>query len=490
LNIVEQGVDEVENFTVDSQKGKSKGKLKKGQKRKISKIDESSQFDWTREIGEQEILIHDSNRFNQDVNLLIKDADTHLDDKSQFVKADSLASTPQDVSTSVEPMDISELGPLSQLPVESDDQTSTMDPKLHQEFVNVSTNHKKLRSTLNKYLKDKKLIFPNKSKLVDLLKRYDESVETYIEDKELELNKIRKDILRRESQLKIQEQEVRDMHSYIKDLDYKLKQREDKLNATFKQNVEKELIRRLKDEKGTLRDELKVTAALNANLKNKMKILEDDRIRFEKEHKRISESERKKLNELQLIYEKKIRDADAEKKEFEQKKLAFEERRRDSLELLRIADSLSKELRDVKQMKEFVDKNKTQISRELGEDKELKYAIDRAQSTLIKERENLDNTIFSKYLDNKLTSIKPEYLEKKQDWKAELLSNPLYERIAHCRELLEQHDIDGAKSLYNNIRKDYAEVHASQREKEALYTSIRELYNEIQLHIVDSQLHN
>jgi hypothetical protein len=488
INILEKGEDYAASGKTLMQKGKSKGKLKKDQKRKIKKIDESSQFDWTREIKEQEMLIHDSNRFNQDVSLLIKNADNHIDKKSRIVEDDNLTSEHQNIEPRVEPMAIEDLSPLSQ-PIQEDlQQMPSVDSQQHADFKRMSSNHKKLRSTLNRYLKDKKL-FNNRTKVVELFRMYDESVENYIEDKELELTKRKRELERREENLENHEEEVRRMHAYVKSLDEKLKLRENNINNIIAKNVGKELVRRIRSEKKELGEELKKTVALNNDLKKKVKIIEDDRVRFGKEHKRMSESERNKLNDLQLIYEKKVRDADAERREFEEKKRTFEERRKVSLELLKIADSVSKELHDVKQMKEYVDVNKKHIDKELGEDKELKHAIDNAEKSLVKEKENLDGMIFSRYIENKLKSIKPEYLEKREDWKTELKSNPLYVQINHCRKLLAQHNMNEAKSLYNGIRKAYDQVQASHKEKEALYTAIRELYNEIQLKVVESQMH-
>ena len=94
-------------------KGKSLGKLKKGQARKIDKKDESSQFDWNREITDQEILIHDSNRFNQDVNTLITTTDEYIDNKNSKISDNILASQHQDTVQDLESLNISPLGQLT-----------------------------------------------------------------------------------------------------------------------------------------------------------------------------------------------------------------------------------------------------------------------------------------------------------------------------------------------------------------------------------------
>jgi hypothetical protein len=470
-------------------KNKSHGKLKKGQKKKIGKIDESSQLDWTREIQEQEILIHDSNRFNQDVNLLITQADQHIDDKTQAAADDVFTSQHNDITPEFEPMNVQDVNTNIMQPMpQVSQQMPPIDEDQHMTFMKISSNHQKLRTTLERYLKNQKL-FNNKAKVIELFKLYDDSVEKNIEDKEMELTNMKRNLERYEKHLKDQEKSIKNMHSYMSKLDKKLKNREKNINEIIAGTVETELARRLKIDKKSLKAELSRTVALNNDLKKKVKIIGEDRIRFENERQKMSEMERKKLTELQLIYERKLKDLDIEKKDFDEKKRIFEERKKVSLELIKVADSVSKDLYEVKKLKSDIDVNKKTVERELSEDKELKDAISKAEVSLAHEKENLDKMIFSKYIENKLKSIKPEYLEKRQDWKVALKSNPLYEQMSQCRKLLMQRNLVDAKKQYNDIRKAYEQVNAPRKEKEALYTAIRELYNDIQLKIVESQMH-
>ena len=154
-----------------------------------------------------------------------------------------------------------------------------------------------------------------------------------------------------------------------------------------------------------------------------------------------------------------------------------------------MADTVSRDLEDIKKTKEYIDSSKSFVESELTEDKELKSAIEKAEKSLVQEKENLDKMIFDKYLNNNLKNIKPEYMQTRQEWKIALRNNPLFDQISQCRKLLIQRNIIGAKKLYNDIRKAYDEVEAPAKEKEALYTSIRELYNDIQLRFVEAQIH-
>lgn len=487
--------DETKN--TDKKKNKSKGKLKKGQKKEVDKIDESSKFDWAREISAQELLIHTSNRFNQDVNTLLEQTDAHIDKNTSLAKNDSLVSEHMDSTPSLEPITVDKYSPIPLQPKMQNTNIVEMPPVDEEDrkaFTKISMSHQRLRSMLSKYLNNKKL-FENKQKMIALFKMYDESIEKKIEDKELSLSRQRKELENFESHLKEQDSELKKVHTYIKGLDAKLKKRESELNNIIAKDVEKELVRRLKVDRNKLREELRNTVILNKTLKSKLTLIEEHKIKFDKEHQKLMESERKKLNELQVMYEQKLKDLEADRRELNSQKKIFNDKRSVALDLLNKADAVSKELQEVKNLqdnvvrtKDDLVKTKKAVDSELAEDKELKSAIEKAQARLLQEKENLDNMVFSKYIETKLKTIKPEYLESRDDWKNALKSNPLYEQIGLCKRLLAQHNLTEAKALYNTIRKSYDQANLSKKEKAALYTAIRELYNDIQLRIVESQI--
>ena len=503
--LVSSDITDTSNTKVS--KGFAKGKLKKGKLKHIKKIDESSQFDWTREVKDQEILIHDSNRSNQDINVLITETDKYLNDKTSANNNNSLfTSQHQDIILPPEDLIVPKFEPIIKpLPKEniSDDllQMPTLDEEEHEAFSKISMSHDKLKSTLERYLTNKKL-FNNKPKVIALFRHYDLSIEKRIEDKELALVQRKKDLDKFENHLVDQEKEIKSVNSFVMKLDSKLKEREKNLNDVISKSVESELTRRLRVEKKQLDVELKKVSVLNNELKKKIKILDADRLRFKKEHERTSELERKKLTQMQSVYDQKLRELSVERHDFEFSKKAFDERRKQAMDLFSRADTVAKELSEINKIKAEIELNKkdidtsrsdiehnrTVIDKEFSEDKELKHAIEGAETELVREKENLDNLIFSKYLENRLKSIKPEYLEKQDDWKTELKSNPLYKQIFACRQALVQHNITEAKVLYNAIRRSYDSLNVTRKEKEALYTALRELYNDIQLKVVESQL--
>ncbi|HYD03081.1 MAG TPA: hypothetical protein VEC16_02175, partial [Alphaproteobacteria bacterium] len=320
------------------------------------------------------------------------------------------------------------------------------------------------------------------------LNDYDESVEKHIENKQLELSSKKKTLEKLESHLKNKEKAVDNTHKKVLELHGKLKSREQELNDLVAETVDRELSRRLKEDKAALRDEIKNTEKLNAELAKKTKTLEDTKAKLEKEYQKKIDAEQKKLNDMQSLYEKKLAQLTTEKTKLEADKKELEARRSDALKLINQAHEASREIDHINKLKAYIDKNKQKVETELTEDKELKNAILNAEKALIEEKKNLDNLIFSKYIENKLKNIKPETLSSSEDWRTELNSNPLYKQINQCKALLSQRKVNDAKSLYNQIRQAYENAQVSRKEKEALYVAIRELYNDIQLKIVESQM--
>ena len=468
---------------------KSKGKKPKDKKAEQPHVDETSNFDWERPIRQQEILIHDSNRSNQDINALISKADEHVAEKSLMTNNGVFLSEHQDINPSIEQMNIpdthTELNVIiNPETVQKQDniigEMPVVDAKEHQLFQKINASHQKIRSILGRSLQNKKF-FDNKSRIKELLKAYDESIEKRIEDGETRLSQKSIKVESQRKQLRTQELGMKRLYAHVKNLDQKLKLREMKINQIISDTVGKEIIRRVGAEKKMLKNEITKTIQLNKTLKSRISSVEKDRTLMEKQYRTIMETERKKLNDMQQVYDKKIIELDKDRKE-------FEDRRNKALELLKKADGISRELSNIKQLKEFIEQNKKFIRKELSEDKELKRAIERGEVTLKKEKENLDNLVFSKYIEKKLKAIKPEYIETKQDMKIDLESNPLYDQIKQCRQVLGQGNIKTAKEEYNSIKRSFEYSRLQKKEREALYTAIRELYNDIQLKLIEVEM--
>jgi uncharacterized membrane protein YcjF (UPF0283 family) len=54
-------------------------------------------------------------------------------------------------------------------------------------------------------------------------------------------------------------------------------------------------------------------------------------------------------------------------------------------------------------------------------------------------------------------------------------------KVQRCRDAIERHDLQTAKSLYNELREEFPSAQVEGNERQRLYTSIRELYDDIHL---------
>ncbi|HEY9703736.1 MAG TPA: hypothetical protein V6C58_14910, partial [Allocoleopsis sp.] len=208
------------NTTISEVKSKHKSKtlskshVKSRHNMPIPKVDESNQFDWTRDVKDQEILIHDNNRFNEDVNnpdissldinSLMTQSESHVEKTSIKAKDTTRTSRHEDVFPKLEPINFNlpKLDSISQSDISSDpvsdfsaktnDQpfsSGIVDSEHAELFKKVSTNHGKLKKKLHKLVHSKN---PKKDEVKKLLSEYDEHVEKHIENKELELHSKKK----------------------------------------------------------------------------------------------------------------------------------------------------------------------------------------------------------------------------------------------------------------------------------------------------------
>jgi hypothetical protein len=163
--------------------------------------------------------------------------------------------------------------------------------------------------------------------------------------------------------------------------------------------------------------------------------------------------------------------------ELQQEREAFEKKRSTSLEMLKKADKIHDELQKVMGLQNTIDQKRNFITQKVDEERELRNAIDNTEVRLSKEREALDSKIFSKYIEWKLAN-RDDASEL-----ANLFQNPrtdeMTKQITKCRSLLGQGKIIEAKRLYNAIKNGFDNL--SSDNKDMMYTSVRELYNDIQL---------
>jgi hypothetical protein len=431
------------------------------------------------------------------VNDLISQADIHLEEKKRITAPNALLSEPKEPK----PMPSFESPSIPDSHVELNSQlhgaTEAQQGEIPKFVVpemptSVSTGSKGLTAVEKEHEKLRKRLqskitnpdsYIDKKELMELFKKYDERIERKIEDKELWISDKSKKVERFHDLLMKKEREVKQLHAHLKKTDSILRSKESDINSIINAHVENQLAQRLREEKSLLRKEIMDTKSLNLKLKKKLDILEKDRAMFERKSKKLLAEEQAKLSAGQALYDKKIREVSEEKKKFMEEKKMFEQRRQASLQLLSQGDTIAKELAELEHVKGYVEKARSRIRRELTEDRELKHAIQKAEQRITREKKNLDNMVFSKYIESKLKSIVPDTIAKDIILPDSSL-NPeairIYNMIENCKSMLSQ-NIPQAKREYNHIKRLYENGRFDKYDRAMIFNALRYLYNDIQL---------
>lgn len=494
---------EMPEFTsiADSKKskttGKSKGKKSKEQhfSKSYETINLVDKFDWSQSIGKQSSAIEDSNRENQDIIDLINKAKNQVAEQQEMTKNNVFLSKETENNLELPeipelpPLDIPSLENIESSPAEKNhEETNTLpdmihvNPEISAHFRNLEKQHTKLRDQLNKKVNNPNFSM-NKQEVLHLLKEYDEKIEEKIENKENELDIKFKKLQELNKNLNKKEKAITQMKAYASKIDKLLKEKELKINTTINQKVSSILNKKLIKEKSLLKKEIQKTIALNKQLDRKLTIIEKDKKSFDKKRDQLLNEEQNKLNSMQEMYEKKLAELTQERKE-------FEIRRKASMDLLKQADKINNELQQVSSMKKAIEHDKIKIHKEFITDKNLKEALSRAEKHLKKEKESLDKQMFSKYIESRLREIKPASMRTEDQFELSHEMPEIYDLIDNCRESLDSNNIDEGKKAYNKIKHLFENNAFEPREKAILFNTIRELYNEIQLKIIELQNSN
>ena len=437
--------------------GKSKGK---GKKQDIKTVDESNNFDWAQSITQQNDIISDNSKSNEDINNLLVSSDQHIEDQKKVLD-NKLLTLPEELPEMK--FDNPEVPDINTDKV-------PMPAKERKFFNKLDKDHKKLRTDLKKSMKHF-----TRPGFVRLLKQYDDKIESIIEQKQIDFSVKGRKQAELSKSLSAKQKELNELQKTLKDLQTRLDAEEKNIEESVTKHVEKQLINRSKKEKSMLRRELQKTISMNKDLKKKIDIIKNDRILLENTRTTLIEDHRQKLNSLQETYEHKLTELNKERTD-------FEEKRKRALDLLHRADLIQKEKNDLDKLKSMVEEKKKALNETLYEDQELKQAIDQSELKLSQERENLDNMIFSKYIKWKLTEPKDteNISEILRDPKVEEIDN----MIVECRSKVLDGKIIDAKRMYNAIKHKFETYQIDDYNRSMLFNSIRELYGDIQIAVL------
>ncbi|MBR9700780.1 hypothetical protein GOV11_02855 [Candidatus Woesearchaeota archaeon] len=215
--------------------------------------------------------------------------------------------------------------------------------------------------------------------------------------------------------------------------------------------------------------------------------------KFSQEIATIKEEE-EKLEDLRAESDAREVDISAREEAAQRTVADAETRRAEALESERIATAKIKaETRKLDAVRNTIEtklkevlknKKKSVYAAELR--KHLEEAVKSTKHEIVKEREALRDEAFKSYTDSKVDTTPPGQKSKYQHDEVEKVKNlDVYKKVEQARSALEQKDLDTAKKLYNELRDEFPGVDVPTPERNVLYTSIRELYDDIHLSMLE-----
>lgn len=221
---------------------------------------------------------------------------------------------------------------------------------------------------------------------------------------------------------------------------------------------------RLASEKETLNEEKRTLAAKQASLMKQENGVKSDRAALNKREQEMTKQE--------AILQKAKAEMKSEQAESSKRQKALKQEERDALK--RIAESERKAAARIKQAEEAerLLEEKLQERRKIAD-----YIVD-AEKSLKEHQKRAKAEGMHDYLNERLSAIEKEPSVPR----AENVRNlKIYAMIDKSREALQADDLKEARKLYNRIREAFNAGDLNPSEKSVLYTTIRELYDDIHL---------
>ncbi len=157
------------------------------------------------------------------------------------------------------------------------------------------------------------------------------------------------------------------------------------------------------------------------------------------------------------------------------------------------AEALKAQTRQLEELRKRVDdalkkviknKEKAMYAKQLRE--HLEQAIRLTKEDVAAERKQLEQAGFGSYMQAKedATPI-GQPASRVEDDVLRVRDLDAYRKVEQARAALERKDVASARRLYNELREDFAKQKLEAPEKNALYMSIRELYDDIHLAMLE-----
>ncbi|MBC8495590.1 hypothetical protein H8D36_05525 [archaeon] len=403
---------------------------------------------------------------------------------------------------------------------------------------NVQSNKKAFSAWVKKILDSEKSAELQRNKILkqkmkEILKEYGLGINRDIVDKKYELDSQKKALEHKEKHVESYAKKVERFDVRIKTKEKKLQQKEKELNAIVEEKVKAIIDKRLKKEQLSLAksekqsakliseytasaeklktdwsefnkhkeealqlldeaDVLKKTkvylerkdAKLNKNieeltakdklLKTTTKELEEKEATLEAKDKKLT-AEVKKLEAKDDELLQKEKELTLELRDFETRRKEFELREKEVKEM---ENHLSSERGDLQEIKENLMFRETETKHKLTEVKEIEKHIEDEEKELLDNRK-MGDINFQKYLHSKF-----QELSDKPENKVDENLKEFYQLIDICQDMVKNNQLFDAKNVYSKIKDKFHGSNISSDDREILYNSIRELYDDINLSLI------
>jgi hypothetical protein len=268
---------------------------------------------------------------------------------------------------------------------------------------------------------------------------------------------------------------------------------------------EKEDAKMLLKESAQLRKQWAEMKQLDAQTKSNLAAITTRETELSRREETFRQRERKHTNDLSKIHE--------ERKLLDESR---EEHAKRKAELIRLEQDFTKMQRDAEaRTKAALEEERGSRERLRSDQKKLdllRSQIDKTLSKAIGQKKKVTSAIaLRKHLEESMGILRKEVAEERKEMEEEeyhamieekiattpagqpdraeateildVNTNelPIYQKVAECKAALERGDLAKAKTLYNELRDEYVKVKMQPAERSTLYTSIRELYDDIHL---------
>jgi hypothetical protein len=154
------------------------------------------------------------------------------------------------------------------------------------------------------------------------------------------------------------------------------------------------------------------------------------------------------------------------------------------------AERMKNDMKKLETLRKVIDQKlgkalgqKKKISDAIALRKELEKAISATKQEVKKEHAEMKEESYKSLIEAKVETTPVGQPAAEEDEMEHVGDKqlPIYQKIAECRMALERKDLQSARVLYNELREEFQKVKVDATERSALYTSIRELYDDIHL---------